>query len=58
MEKLKVMWGLNRANFIGGIIGLLFVLFGNLLFSIIGIVTLLYNLYVIKENYEFEYPND
>lgn len=58
MEKLKIMFGLNGANFIGGAIGLLFVLFGNLLFSIVGIITVLYNLYVIKENYEFEYPND
>lgn len=58
MERLKTMLELNKLNFIGGAIGVGCIVLGNLLFSLLGIGMFLYNLYIIKENYKFEFPND
>lgn len=58
MERLKAMLELNKPNFIGGAIGIGCILFGDLVISLLGIAVFLYNLYIIKENYKFEFPND
>lgn len=58
MERLKTMMELNKPNFIGGAIGIGCIIFGNLIISLLGIAIFLYNLYIIKENYKFEFPNN
>lgn len=57
MVKLKKMLGLNRGNFTGVAIGIMFVLFGGFKITMLGIALVCYNLYILKENYEFEFPN-
>ena len=58
MERLKTMFKLNKPNFIGGAIGFGCIILGDLLISLLGIAIFLYNVYIIKENYNFEFPNN